>query len=226
MRLGGAAAQREGDQVVICGTLTVWHPGKKGRAGLPGNHDHDYFLLKPARPFEAEIANWDVGHNGEFEKTTLAEIQVWGAGGLDDPALKRLVGKRVVVKGELQAALTTQHITPLLIDLQDGGTCAPVAYCRRHRPLGFLRLRVFRPSFFVRALSSCDRIRTSIAIAAGLRRRPQVLVNLRRPVRIGHAFGPVGNVLQRRSHFRVEQLPDCMLVLADQSSRQRIGETH
>ena len=124
MRLGGAAAPRAGDQVVIYGTLTVWHPSKKERANadVPGNHDHDYFLLKPARPFEAEIANWNVGHHGEFEKTALAEIQVWGAGGLDDPALKKLVGKKVEVKGELQAALTTQHITPLLIDLQDGGT--------------------------------------------------------------------------------------------------------
>lgn len=117
--MAGAAAQREGDQVVVCGTLTVWHPSKKERAaaGVPGNHDHDYFLLKPARPFEAEKAN--------CEKIALAEIQVWGAAGLDDPALKKLVGKKVEVKGELTAAVTTQHITPLLIYLEDdaAGVC-------------------------------------------------------------------------------------------------------
>jgi hypothetical protein len=95
--LHGRRSSRTG---VVCGTLTVIS---------------NYFVVKTDHPFETEIKDWT--NDDKPMMVTTSEIQLAGYGPEEVPALRALIGKKIMVEGEVFPSHARYHIEALLIDV-------------------------------------------------------------------------------------------------------------
>jgi hypothetical protein len=88
------------EQAVISGTLTIIA---------------NRFVVRMPEPFQTEGED----ENGEFLILSSNEIQVI-CRSEDTPQLRALLGKKVMMEGDIFTANTWYHIKPILIDIQEG----------------------------------------------------------------------------------------------------------